>query len=207
MNSISSHIKSRISRAKAGSIFIPSDFKDLAPSSAIRKTLSRLEKENVIYRISHGIYMKPKRHKLFGNIFPNSDELAAALAKKHGMKIIPSSQYALNMLGLSSQVVMRTNYVTNGSRRVIKLGKGELVFSPTSHRKIGMKGKYSSLLFLALEDLNLNQLSESQIKQIGKLLKKENKSDLNHDIKLASTRVSDYVLNNFINKREDEVVA
>ena len=51
MNSIASKIKYRISRSKQGSIYTPSDFKDLGSSVAVRKELSRLVKTGLIDRV------------------------------------------------------------------------------------------------------------------------------------------------------------
>jgi hypothetical protein len=206
MTSISSRIQSQISKSKAGSIYIPSDFKEFGSSAAIRKALSRLVAQGVIERIGHGIYLKPKRHKIFGKTIPNTEEVAVILAEKQGIKIVPSGAFALNSLGLSTQVTMQTTYLSNGSRRRIKLGNSHINFYPTSNRKFAMKGELSSLLLIALEELNLKQLSEEQLQRIGDLLTREDTSDLYHDLKLASSAVGDFIFKNFIAQKTGEVV-
>jgi hypothetical protein len=54
--SITSQIEAKVKRAKPGQIFLPSDFKDLGTSTAIRKALSRLVEQKVLVRMGQGIY-------------------------------------------------------------------------------------------------------------------------------------------------------
>jgi len=53
-------------------------------------------------------------------------------------------------------------------------------------------------LFLGLEELDLNQLSESEKEKIISLLKKEDAKKLKHDLKLAPAKISDFVIKNFV---------
>jgi hypothetical protein len=61
-----------------------------------------------------------------------------------------------------------------------------------------MVGSISSLLFLGLEELDLNRLTESELEKIIALLKKEDQNNLKHDLKLAPARISDFVIKNFL---------
>ena len=57
-------INKRIMEMPPGSVFVTSDFADIAPSSAINMSLSRLEASGSIRRILRGIYDKPRFSKL-----------------------------------------------------------------------------------------------------------------------------------------------
>ena len=199
--SINSQIEAKVRRAKPGQIFLPSDFKDLGTSTAIRKALSRLVEQQVLVRMGQGIYATPIHDKVFGEVLPSMEEIAVTLAKKDHVKIMPTGQYALNKIGLSTQVPMKMVYLTNGTKKNISLGKSSIVFQPTTTKKLAMIGTITSLLFLGLEELDLDNLSESDINKIINLLKKEDEKKLKHDLKLAPARISDFVIKNFINQK------
>jgi hypothetical protein len=196
--SINKQIESKVKRSKAGQIFLPSDFKDLGTSTAIRKTLSRLVEQKVLVRMGQGIYVVPIHDKVFGEVLPSVEEIAAAIAKKERVKIMPTGQYALNKMGLSTQVPMKIIFLTNGTKKNITIGKSSIVFQPTTTKKLAMVGTISSLLFLGLEGLDLIQLTNSEIEKIIRLLKKEDAKKLKHDMKLAPSRISDFVIKNFL---------
>jgi hypothetical protein len=199
-DSINSQIEAKVKRAKPGQIFLPSDFKDLGTSTAIRKSLSRLVEQKLLIRMGQGIYATPIHDKVFGDVLPSMEEIAATLAKKEHVKIMPTGQYALNKVGLSTQVPMKMVYLTNGTKKNITLGKSSIVFQPTTTKKLAMIGSITSLLFLGLEELDLDNLSESEIKKIINLLKKEDEKKLKHDLKLAPARISDFVIKKFLNQ-------
>ena len=196
--SISSQIENKIKRSKPGQIILPSDFKDLGTSTAIRKTLSRLVDQKVLVRMGQGVYVIHIHDKFFGEVLPSMEEIAASLAEKEHVKIMPTGQYALNKIGLSNQVPMKLVFLTNGTKKNINIGKSSIVFQPTTTKKLAMMGSISSLLFLGLEELDLNRLTESEIEKIINLLKKEDQNNLKHDLKLAPARISDFVIKNFL---------
>jgi len=199
--SINSQIESKVRRAKPGQVFLPSDFKDLGTSTAIRKALSRLVAQKVLVRMGQGIYATPIHDKVFGDVLPSMEEIAVTLAKKEHVKIMPTGQYALNKIGLSTQVPMKMVYLTNGTKKNISLGKSSIVFQPTTTKKLAMIGTITSLLFLGLEELDLDNLSKSDTNKIINLLKKEDEKKLKHDLKLAPSRISDFVIKNFLNQK------
>ena len=199
--SINSQIETKVKRAKPGQIFLPSDFKDLGTSTAIRKALSRLVEQKVLVRMGQGIYATPIHDKVFGDVLPSMEEIAVTLAKKDHVKIMPTGQYALNKIGLSTQVPMKMVYLTNGTKKNISLGKSSIVFQPTTTKKLAMIGTITSLLFLGLEELDLDNLSKSDTNKIINLLKKEDEKKLKHDLKLAPSRISDFVIKNFLNQK------
>ena len=195
-----SQIETKVKRSKPGQIFLPSDFKDLGTSTAIRKALSRLVKQKVLIRMGQGIYTISINDKIFGDVLPSIEEIAAAIAKKEHVKIMPTGQYALNKIGLSNQVPTKLIFLTNGTKKNISIGKNAIVFQPTSSKKLAMIGSITSLLLLGLEELDLDKISETDINKIIYLLKKENIKKLKHDLKLAPARVSDFVIKNFLHQ-------
>ena len=60
----SKQIQERINGADVGTIFMNSDFADIADSETIRRNLNRLTKIGMLRRILKGVYEKPKYSKL-----------------------------------------------------------------------------------------------------------------------------------------------
>lgn len=192
-------IELKINRFKPGQVFLPSDFKELGPSTAIRKALSRLVESGQMERMGQGIYVIPKNDKVFGKVLPSMEQLAEALAKKEHVKIKPSGQYALNKVGLSTQVPMKLVFLTTGNSKRIQIGKNAIIFKSTTAKKLSMKGDITSLLFLGLEVLDLQKLSSTQMNLILELLKKESTENLKYNLRLAPSKVSDFVVKNLLN--------
>lgn len=199
IESVTRLIELKINRFKPGQVFLPSDFKELGTSSAIRKALSRVVESGRAERMGQGIYVIPKSDKVFGKVLPSIEELAVALAKKEHVKIKPSGQYALNKVGLSTQVPMRLVFLTTGNSKKIQIGKSAILFKATTAKKLSMKGEITSLLFLGLEELDLQKISSTQLSRIKELLKQESPEILKFNLRLASSKVSDFVVKNLLN--------
>ena len=200
MNESVNHIiESKINRFKPGQVFLPSDFKELGTSTAIRKALSRLVEAGQIERMGQGIYVIPKNDKIFGKVLPSMEQLAEALAKKDHVVIKPSGQYALNKVGLSTQVPMSLVFLTTGNSKRIQIGKNEIIFKSTTAKKLSMRGDITSLLFLGLQELDLQKISPTQMVRIMELLRLESPDILNYNLRLAPSKVSDFVVKNLLN--------
>ncbi len=197
--SVNNTIELKIGRLKPGDVFLPSDFKDIGTSTAIRKALSRLVETGRVERMGQGIYVIPKYDKVFGKVLPSIEQIADILAKKDHVKIKPSGQNALNKVGLSTQVPMRLVFLTTGHSKKIQIGKSAIIFKPTTAKKLSMKGEITSLLFLGLEELDLKTISPAQLDHIQMLIKKDSPENLKYNLRLAPAKVSDFVFKNFKN--------
>ena len=183
--SIEKQIEKSIKSKQKGVLIIPDDYMDYGSSDAVRKALDRLENKQIIVRVAQGIYVRPKISKLIGPLVPSAEEVAEAIAKRDRIRTIPTGSYALNALGLSTQVPMNIVLLTDGSPREIKVGKRKIKFKKTTPKNLLAKGKISRLVIQALKEIGNGKVTtEEEIKIIG-LLKKEDTKDLLHDIALA----------------------
>ncbi len=183
--SIEQKILKRIKTIPRGELFLPSDFSDLGSSEAVRLSLFRLEKEETITRVAQGIYVRPKESRLIGPLTPSAEDVAEAIAKRDRIRTVPTGSYALNALGLSTQVPMNIVLLTDGSPREIKVGKRTIKFKKTTPKNLLAKGKISRLVIQALKEIGNGRVNTDEEKKILALLKKEDKKDLSHDIILA----------------------
>lgn len=185
MTSIEDKILQRIEALPKGELLLPADFSELGSSEAVRLSLFRLEKEGIIIRVAQGIYVRPEVSDFIGKLLPSAEEVAEAIAKRDRIRTVPTGSYALNALGLSTQVPMNIVLLTDGSPRIIKVGKRTIKFKKTTPKNLLAKGEISRLVIQALKDIGNGNLTEAEEKKILELLKKEDEQDLQHDIALT----------------------
>ena len=183
--SIEDKILEHIEALPKGELLLPVDFSELGSSEAVRLSLFRLEKEGVITIVAQGIYVRPKVSSLIGKLLPSAEEVAEAIAKRDHIRTLPTGSYALNALGLSTQVPMNIVLLTDGSPREIKVGKRKIKFKKTTPKNLMAKGKISRLAIQALKEIGNGKVSMEEEKKIIDLLKREDIKDLKHDISLA----------------------
>lgn len=169
-----------------GSILFVDDFLDFGSPDSIKKALYRLTNEkNLLIRLAHGVYLYPKTDKELGTLYPSTEEIAKAIARRDKARIIPTGVYALNRLGLSTQVPMKIVYLTDGATRSIKIGKRTISFKRTSPRNLMTTGEISTLAIQALKEIGQENIDEQILKQLKIVLKKETQENILHDAKLA----------------------
>ena len=94
----------------------------LGSRAAVDQTLSRLAARGELIRAGRGIYMRPVQTR-FGPRGPSAEQAIEALAVQRGETIVPSGAAAANALGLTTQVPVRSVYLTSGRSRTMTLGK------------------------------------------------------------------------------------
>lgn len=118
MKSIEEKVLSRIYGRGKGYAFSSSDFIDEFKRNSIDKAFSSLNKKKKIRRVATGIYDYPKYSDfLEQTLSPDIDQVARAFARKSNWRIEVSGDSALNILGLSTQVVAKYIYLSDGPNR------------------------------------------------------------------------------------------
>jgi len=100
-----------------GAALTPSAFLDLGSRPVVAMALTRLVRRGALKRVSRGVYVYPKQNKLLGELAPSPQEVAEALARRGGERLLPSGAQAANLLGLSEQVPAKIIYLTDGPSR------------------------------------------------------------------------------------------
>jgi len=184
-NSTYDHIVKKIKSYKSQRLFFVDDFVDIAAYKAVSKALERLVADKILVRVATGIYARYKEDPVFGIILPTTEQIAQAIAKRDKARIIPAGAYALNALGLSTQIPLNVVYLTDGTARKIKAGNRTIQFKKTSPRNLAARGRISSLVIQALKAIGKEKVTYEEKNKILKLLKEENNTDLEYDIRLA----------------------
>lgn len=94
----------------------------LGNRAAVDQALSRLAERGQLLRAGHGVYLLPLTSR-FGTRAPSVEQAVEALAAQRGEVIVSSGAAAANSLGLTTQVPVRSVYLTSGRTRKMSLGK------------------------------------------------------------------------------------
>ncbi|MEA3392337.1 MAG: DUF6088 family protein [Candidatus Marinimicrobia bacterium] len=175
----------KIKKARRGSLFFHEDFTHYGNIEAIKKALQRLVNKGELTRVAHGVYVRPRKDPVLGTAIPGIEDIAKAIAKRDRARIVPSGIFALNKLGLSTQVPLHIVYLTDGAARKINIGNHTIIFKKTTPKNVAAVGEISKLAIQALRTIGKENVSAEEIKKIQNQLKNEKTTRLEHDIRLA----------------------
>ena len=174
---ISKEIRNRIIENGEGKLYMVSDFADLNNDALVTRVLSRLAEEQLLMRISQGIYLYPSKNR-YGVHKPSIDTIAKAIAEKDKARIIPSGLTALNILGLSTQVPMNAVYLTNATPRTITVGNRKIVFKKSVPRNFAYQSDLFSLVVSAMREIGEDNMDDETVAKIKDILAKEPSQDV-----------------------------
>jgi len=183
--SIGNQILESIQHGRQGQVLFVSDYVHMANAEAVNMAFSRLAKMGQLIRLGKGIYIYPQLDPELGVLYPSLEKIAEAIANKERVRIKPTGAYALNRLGISTQVPMKVTYLTDGNSRNIKVGKGTLAFKHTTPKKLAAEGQVTFLAIQALLELGKESIDEKVINRLTEVLQKEGPEIVIKDAKLA----------------------
>lgn len=207
VKSVHGQILRKIRRIPPGKPLFPSNFRGLGSEAAIKMALMRLAREGKLDRIAHGIYVVPREDPRFGKIPPSLEAVAHAIAARDQARIRPAGAFALNKLGLSTQVPMRLVYITDGAPRHITIGKRSIKFKPTAPRNLTYKGKISGLVVQAFKELGHKGVTDEVIRKVKALLDNEKPEVIRADAKLAPNWIAKILYDILSERKEHDSLA
>ena len=199
MQSIHSQLEDKILSLKKGAIVFVSDFAGFGTAENVKKVLLRLEKKQLLVRLAHGIYLYPKIDKELGILYPSTESIAEAIAKRDKIRIIPTGIFALQQLGISTQIPMNVIYLTDGAPRKIKVGKRTITFKKTAPKNLAIKNKILSNIVQGLKELGKESITDEIRQRINQALEKIPVEILKEEVLNAPVWVRNEVL--FLNNR------
>jgi hypothetical protein len=186
---------SRIYGHGRGWAFSQADFSGIGTRSAVDLALHRLASQGTIRRVIRGVYDYPRHSEKLGRgLRPDMDQVARALARKFGWRIQATGMAALNLLGLSTQVLGRFAYLSDGPERTYRVGNQELVFQHTLLKEAGFRLRESSLLVQALKVLGPDRIDAETVRKLRRTVKAGMKEKILRDTRTASGWVRDTIL-------------
>lgn len=99
----------------------------LGSRAAVDQALSRLVRRGRLLRAGRGLYVGPIESR-FGARPPAVEKVVRAVGEQRGEVVASSGAAAANALGLTTQMPVRTIYLTSGPSRTFNLGKQTVEF-------------------------------------------------------------------------------
>lgn len=175
-NGYMSRIRERVFSAEDGTVFVTSDFADIADTNTIRQSIYRLVNDGTLRRILQGVYEKPKYSKLLEEyVAADPDAVAKALARSYHWTIAPCGNTALNLLGLSTQVTAVWSYISDGPYKTYEWNSTKLEFKHRTNKEITGLSYITSLVIQALKTLGRSNVTSDIIKTLSEKLSDDEK--------------------------------
>lgn len=200
MQSIDDKILSKIKKCGRGKVYSPSDFAVYGEAKSVAKALERMVKAGQFLRLAQGIYYYPKIDKELGLgvLYPPLETIAQSIAERDKAKIAPTGIYALNKLGLSTQVPMNIVYLTDGSPRKINVGGGRgILFKHTVPKNLAFQNELAMLITFALKELKQENVTQEHRDKIKSLLQNVPKDKLMADASLMPSWVKSIIMKSY----------
>jgi len=143
--------------------FFSSDADDV---SVVTSALSRLVQKKNIRRLAHGLYDLPIVHPKLGEIMPSIEKVIDAIKLAEAIEVQPTGAYAANLLGLSTQIPMKSELYTNGPKKRIRFGKQEILLKPTTPKNMIGAGTKAGLILHALRQIGKDNVTTEMIDRI-----------------------------------------
>ena len=168
-----------VDAAEDGTIFVTSDFADIADATALRQCLKRLVEAGLLRRIKNGIYEKPRFSSLLNEyVAVDPEAVANAMARNYHWTIAPSGEAALNLLGLSTQVPAIWSFISDGPYKTVELDNTKLEFKHRTNREITGLSYKTRLVIQALKTLGEDNITSGTIAALSNRLTKEEKKTM-----------------------------
>ena len=120
--SLSRQIMNQAETLPEGALIFPNALLHLGSRSAVDQALSRLAHSTRLLRICQGVYTAPVETR-FGQRPPSVAKVIASLSELWGETIVQSGAASANVLGLTTQMQVRTIYLTSGPNRTLRFGE------------------------------------------------------------------------------------
>jgi hypothetical protein len=182
VGSLQDTILAAVRRRGRGRVFTAKDFLDLGTRAGVDQALARLARRADLSRLGRGLYHYPRVNPRLGlPVPPDADEVAAALGRRTGSRVVPSGAVAANRLGLSTQVPARAVYLTDGRTRRIRVGDVEFDLRHAAPKELPPGRPTSALVFQALRHLGRGAVDDRVVRALRRSLTVEQRHALRRD--------------------------
>ena len=191
INSVDSQLLGGIISKRRGWVFTPADFLDLGSRTAVGLALMRHARAGTIRQLARGLYDYPIHNPRFGTIPPSDESIASALKGRDDFRLQASGAHAANVLGLSTQVPVRTVFLTDGRSRKVKLGKREIVLKNASSRQMATAGRVSGTIIQALRWIGRRHVDDRMIASLRRTIADRDKQQLLKELRYAPAWIAE----------------
>lgn len=125
---INRKVQTRVKRSK-GSVFLRSDFKDIADYDQVGRALRELVQEGLLIKIGYGLYARARINRITGNVMADNpsgpDGVVIEAMEKLGVEYQLDDLSRMNLSGDSTQIPAKVKIIPKNTRftRKIAIGK------------------------------------------------------------------------------------
>lgn len=173
MNSIpktAEQVRRRIESIPVGEPFAPSTFLECGTRASVDQALSRLVKAGTISRVARGLYVRPEISRYVGKVMPEPIKVAESIAKSAGAVVQVHGAEAARQLELTTQIPMRSLFLTSGPSRRLRVGGNTIELRHVSPRKLALAGRPAGLALAAMWYLGKAEVTPNVVQKIRKKL-------------------------------------
>lgn len=158
-----------IYRHKQGWAFSASDFSKDYKRGEVDVALSTLMEEGKIRRVLRGIYDYPMYSSILNrNVAPDINQVAKAIARKFNWIIFPFGETALNYLGLSTQMVAKPIYLSDGPSKIYNANGLTIEFKHIAKKEIIADDETTALIIQAIRAIGEKQMTNTFIEELSR---------------------------------------
>lgn len=180
-------IERRLQKHGRGYAFTRKDLLDLASSGTLGRILARMAEDGTVRRLDRGLFDYPRTNeKLGGQLSPDIDQLAHAMARKFRWTIVPQGASAANRLGLSQQVPAQYAYLSDGPTRRIKIGNRTIQFQHARPKDLRVNSVKSATVVQALRHLGREAIDQRVIEHLRCALSPADRRQLIEDTRYGT---------------------
>ena len=176
MRSLPSQVMSHAAESLEGTLLCPSALLHLGSRTAVDQALSRLARKGELMRVCQGVYVQPIETR-FGSRLPAVEKVIASLSELWGETIVPCGGAAANALGLTTQVPVRSVYLTSGPNRKLRLGELTVELRHAPRWQLTAPHRPAGEVVRALSWLGPDEV-EAGLEVVGRKLSAEDFQDL-----------------------------
>lgn len=166
-----SKVLDMIQNKTEGTLFIHSDFFEIADATSIRQILKRLSDEGKLVRVLDGMYTRLEYSNILKKyVYPSTIDVAQTLARKFNWNIYPSKHTALNIVGFSTQISNTYEFLSDGPYRKYIYLNNEISFKKSANKKIKINSDALINLIIALDAYGKDRIKDNEMKIISKYI-------------------------------------
>lgn len=124
---INRQVQTRVKRSK-GSVFLRSDFKDIADYDQVGRALRELVREGLLIRIGYGLYARARINRITGNVMADNpsgpDGVVIEAMEKLGVEYQLDDLSRMNLSGDSTQIPAKVKIIPKSTRFTRKIAIG-----------------------------------------------------------------------------------
>ena len=181
MATVYEYILKEISAYAEGTLFGPKRFQKFGSPSSVRRALRRLCEEGKLENAYTGVYATPIAPKWGAqSAHRSAGSITEFLSMEYNLKCYPHGATAVNLLGLSTQVVCGWAYSTPGKSRIVHIGNATVKFSHVPKWQIMFGESPEGIALLAVGYIGKKNFTPELFEEIAKKLPESSLNNLIH---------------------------